>query len=244
MRKSRELRGGLLALAIVRIIIGIAAVPLAPFLYKEHFVLLVLMRPTKEVLLAAGFLIRLGKVWWVPILAAALPLAIFGVWQFYFLGRQYASEIRSGKIGKGRMRWVIERVLRPKRVQAMQRLLKRKGMKLVILGRLAVFPSSVVALAAGSGDIPSRTFLRADAIGGLLSIVEVMGAGYLLGEAYDEAGPWITAGGAAALVVLSVIIARGLRRDASAKKGSSRSRKTRRKPAGRTRRAARTPSRS
>src|ERR1700752_1330877 len=74
MRKSPELRGGLLALAIVRIIIGIAAIRLAPFLYKKHFVVLVLMRPTKEVLLAAGFLIRLDKVWWVPVLAAAVPL--------------------------------------------------------------------------------------------------------------------------------------------------------------------------
>jgi membrane protein DedA with SNARE-associated domain len=235
MRKSGDLRRLLLALAVVRILIGVAAVPLAPFLYEHHFLVLVLMRPTKEVLLAAGFLIRLGKVWWVPVVAAAFPLAIFGVWQFYFLGRQYASEIRSGK-----MHWLIERVLRPKRVKTMQRLLKRKGMKLVVLGRLAVFPSSVVALAAGSGDIPSRTFLRADAIGGVLSIVEVMGAGFVLGEAYEQAGPWITAAGAAALIAVAFIVARGLRRDAQAQRRSSRRRRT----AGRTRRAARAPSRS
>jgi membrane protein DedA with SNARE-associated domain len=242
MRRNSRLRGVLLALAVVRIVIGVAALPLAPFLYEHHFVVLVLMRPTKEVLLAAGFLIRLGEVWWGSVLAAAVPLAIFGVWQFYFIGRQYASEIRSGKIASGRMRWIVERVLRPKRVQAMQRLLKRRGMKLVVLGRLAAFPSSVVALAAGSGDVKSRTFLKADAIGGVLSIVEVMGAGFLLGETYDEAGPWITAVGVGVLVVLAVIIARGLRRDASAK--NRRSRSSRRKPAARTRRAARTPSRS
>jgi membrane-associated protein len=238
MRKNTQLRGGLLALAIVRIVIGIAAVPLAPFLYKHHFVILVLMRPTKEVLLAAGFLIRLNKVWWGSVLAAAVPLAILGVWQFYYLGRQYASEIRSGDLP-----WVLERVLRPKRVKAMQRLLKRKGMKLVMLGRLAVFPSSVVALAAGSGDIPSKTFLRADAIGGLLSIVEVMGAGFVLGETYKEAGPWITVAGTVVLVVVAVIIARGLRRDAKQQRRSSSGRR-KKKTSGRTRRAARAPSRS
>jgi membrane protein DedA with SNARE-associated domain len=242
MRKNDKLRGALLALAIVRIVIGVAAVPLAPFLYEHHFVVLVLMRPTKEVLLAGGFLIRLGEVWWGSVLAAAVPLAIFGVWQFYFIGRQYAAEIRSGKIASGRMGWIVERVLRPKRVQAMQRLLKSKGMKLVVLGRLAVFPSSVVALAAGSGDIPTRTFLRADALGGFLSIVEVMGAGFLLGEAYEEAGPWITAAGFAALILVAVIIARGLRRDA--KTAQQRRRRSRRRTAGRTRRAARAPSRS
>ena len=243
MRKSNRLRGGFLALAVVRIIIGIAAIPLAPFLYKEHFVILVLMRPTKEVLLAAGFLIRLGKVWWVPVLAAAVPLAIFGVWQFYYLGRQYASEIKSGHHGgPGWMSWIFDRVLRPKRVKTMQGLLKRKGMKLVVLGRLAVFPSSVVALAAGSGDIPSRTFLRADAIGGLLSIVEVIGAGFVLGEAYEEAGPWITVVGAGVLVLLAVIVARGLHREQERQRRSSARR--RRPSAGRKRRAAKAPSRS
>jgi membrane-associated protein len=243
MRKTSEIRIGLLVLAVVRIVIGIAAVPLAPFLYKEHFVVLVLMRPTKEVLLAAGFLIRLGKVWWVPVVAAAVPLAIFGVWQFYYLGRQYADEIKSGEIGSGKMHWIVEKVLRPKRVKAMQRLLKRKGMKLVVFGRLAVFPSSVVALAAGSGNIPSRSFLPADAIGGLLSIVEVMGAGFALGYAYKQAGPWITVAGAAALVVAAVIIARGLRRDAKEQKRRSGSRRPPRK-AGRKRQGARAPSRS
>jgi membrane protein DedA with SNARE-associated domain len=233
MRKSSRLRGALLALAIVRIVIGVVAVPLAPFVWEEHFLWVVLMRPTKEVLLAAGLLIRLGEVWWVPVLAAAVPLAILGVWQFYFLGRQYASEIRSGK-----MHWIVERVLRPKRVKAMQRLLQRKGMRLVLLGRLAVFPSSVLALAAGSGDVPSRTFLRADALGGLLSIVEVMGAGYVLGYAYKRAGLWITVAGAAALVAVAVIVARGLRREERSASSSGR-----RRTGGRTRRAARATSR-
>jgi membrane protein DedA with SNARE-associated domain len=208
MKKSGSLRTVLLVLAVLRIVVGLAAIPAAPFLYKHHFVLLVLMRPTKEVLLAAGFLIKLDKVWWVPIVVAAVPLSILGVWQFYYLGRQYAGQIRSG-----RMPWVMRRVLRPERVKTMQKLLKKKGVKLVLLGRLAVFPSSVVALAAGSGDIPSRDFLPADALGGLLSIVEVMGAGFLLGEAYKSAGPWVSAAGAAVLVVISVIVARGLRRE-------------------------------
>ncbi len=231
MRKDGRIQWALLALAVVRIVIGIIAIPLAPFLYKEHFLILVLMRPTKEVLLAAGFLIRQGKVWWVPIVAAAVPLAILGVWQFYFLGRQYASRIRSG-----RMPWIMSRILQPERVKTMQKLLKRKGMKLVILGRLAVFPSSVVALAAGSGDIPSRDFLRADGIGGLLSIVEVIGAGLLLGQAYKSAGPWIAAVGGAVLLVIAFIVARGLRRE--------KKRATRQRTAGRKRKAARATSRS
>lgn len=237
MKKSGKLRVALLVLAAVRIAIGVLAIPLAPFLYEEHFVVLVLMRPTKEVLLAAGFLIRLDKVWWVPVIAAATPLAILGVWQFYYLGRQYASEITSGQ-----MPWWAKRVLPPDKVKLMQSLLKKKGMKLVILGRLAVFPSSVVGAAAGSGNVPSRSFLPADLAGGLLSILEVIGAGFALGYAYKRAGPWITAAGAAVLIAIGYIVARGLRREVKARRKAKRS-KTRRK-AGSGRRGARATSRS
>ena len=198
MKKNSRLRHTWLVLAIVRAAVGIIAIPLAPLLYEDHFVVLVLMRPTKEVLLAA-----------------AVPLAIFGVWQFYYLGRQYAGQIRSGD-----MPWLMKRILRPDRVKTMQKLLKRKGMKLVVLGRLAVFPSSVVAAAAGSGDIPSRQFLPADLAGGLLSIVEVVGAGYALGYAYKNAGPWITVAGAAALIAIGVIVARALKREGDRTKSS------------------------
>jgi membrane protein DedA with SNARE-associated domain len=242
MKKSGKLRGALLAITAVRVVIGVLAIPLAPFLYEEHFLVLVLMRPTKEVLLAAGFLIRLGKIWWVPVIAAAVPLAILGVWQFYYLGRQYASEIRAGS-----MPWWAQRILPPKKVKVMQGLLKKKGMKLILLGRLAVFPSSVVAAAAGSGDVPSRRFLPADLAGGLLSILEVIGAGFALGYAYKRAGPWITVGGVVALAAIGFVVARGLRREGKrqAATGKRRSGKKGQKgQRGRGRRGARATSRS
>jgi membrane protein DedA with SNARE-associated domain len=208
LNKSPRLRNWFLALAVVRILIGLAALPLAPFLYREHFMVLVLMRPTKEVLLAGGFLSKLGRVDLVPVLIVALPLTILGVWQFYYLGRQYADQIASGKLpGPAR------RLLPPDRIKKMQRLLRRKGLRLVFLGRLAAFPSTVVGAAAGSGNMPSRDFLPVDGIAALVSIAEVVGAGYLLGEAYDEAGPWITVAGVAALIAAAVIVARYLRRD-------------------------------
>ncbi len=225
MKRNKRFRDVLLALAAVRIVLGLIAIPLAPFLYEEHFVVLVLLRPTKEVLLAAGFLIRLGEIWWVPVIAAAVPLAILGVWQFYYLGRQYASEIRSGSLP-----WWAKKVLPPQKVKLMQGLLRRKGMKLVLLGRLAVFPSSVVAAAAGSGNIPSRDFLRADLVGGLLSIIEVIGAGFVLGEAYERGSKWISLAGFLVLVAIAVIVARGLRKESTRQKRAARRKK---RPAGR-----------
>jgi membrane protein DedA with SNARE-associated domain len=208
VKKSGRLRTVMIVLTVVRLAIGLIALPLAPFLYKEHFVLLVLMRPTKEVLLAGGFLLRLDKVGLVMMVAAAIPLSIFGVWQVYLLGRQHADRIASGDMPK-----IVRRILKPDRIRTMQRLLDTKGRRLVFLGRLAAFPSTLVAAAAGSGDMRAREFLPVDGAAGLLAIGEVIGAGYLLGHAYRSAGPWISGVGIAVLVVLAVVVGRYLRRE-------------------------------
>ena len=201
-------RTALLWLAAVRIVLGIIAIPLAPVLYEKHFLILVLMRPTKEVLLAAGFLARQGKVNLVEVIVAATPLAIVGVWHAFALGRGYADEIRNKSLpGIG------GRILPPDKIKTMQKLLRRKGTKLVVIGRLAAFPSSVVGAAAGSSRIKTREFLLADGVGGLLSIATSIGLGYLLGEAYEGGQKWLTIAGLAALAVLAFLIARYLKKE-------------------------------
>jgi membrane protein DedA with SNARE-associated domain len=205
----RRLRAPLLWLAAFRAVLGVIAIPLAPFLYREHFVVLVLLRPTKEVLLAGGLLAERGDVNLLVLLAAAVPLAILGVWHFYFLGRGYAKEIQSGK---GLPRFA-ERVLPPKRIQKFCRVLKKRGRPVVLIGRLTVFPSSVLAAAAGASDMRSKDFLPTDLAGGALSIAEVVVAGYLLGDAYEDAGPWLTGVGVVLLFGLLFVVGRALTRE-------------------------------
>ena len=206
--RARRYRTPLLWLAAVRIAAGIVAIPLAAVLYRKHFLILILMRPTKEVLLAAGFLAKQHKVNLLEILIAATPLAILGVWHAYALGRGYSEEIRKGKVpGIG------SRVLPVEKIKKAQKLLRKKGWKVVAIGRLAVFPSSVVGAAAGSSGVKSRDFLPADAIGGLLSIASAVGAGWFLGDAYASGKKWLTLIGVLALAVLAVLIGRYLRRE-------------------------------
>ena len=83
-------------------------------------------------------------------------------------------------------------------------------MWVVFLGRLAAFPSSLTAAAAGSAGVSWRRFLIADTAGALVSLALVLGLGYGLGEAYDEGGAWVTAGGVVALVVAAVVLGRAL----------------------------------
>jgi membrane protein DedA with SNARE-associated domain len=97
-------------------------------------------------------------------------------------------------------------------VKKLQRVLRRGGWKVVVLGRLAVFPSTVMGVAAGSSGMNRRTFVLADAAGALASMVIVIGSGYLLGEAYQSAGRWLTIVGALVLVGLAVMLGRYLKR--------------------------------
>lgn len=198
-----------LVLAGLRGALALLAIPLAPVLFRQHFVVLVLLRPTKDVLLAAGFLLRDGKLNLPAVLLATVPLGFLGVWLFFWLGRSYKDEIQSGE---GLPRWA-DRILPPDRIKRMSKVLERKGRWVIVVGRLAAFPSTVLAAAAGISGMAPREFVPADALGGALSVAEVMVTGYVLGRAYERAGPWLTAVGVAVLFALMILVGRWLRRE-------------------------------
>ena len=207
-------------IAALRAVLAIVAIPLVPVLYKDHFVVLVLLRPTKEVLLAGGFFVREGDAELLAIVAAAIPLALFGVWLFYALGRSYEDELHSET---GLPRWA-QRLLPPDRIENLSRVLDKKGRGVVVAGRVAAFPSSLLGAAAGASGMASVRFLPADGLGFALSLAEVIGAGYVLGEAYKKAGPWVTAVGVAVLFGLLILLGRWLRREGKRGKAENRGR--------------------
>lgn len=187
--------------------LGILAVVLAAWLYEEHFVALVLLRPTKEVLLAAGFFVREGDVGLLPVGLAAIPLNAIGVWAAYLLGRSYACDLDEGTELPG----LAGRLLPARRIDDLRAVLERKGTKAVFLGRLAVFPSTLMAAAAGASGLERREFAVADTAGLVVSVAEVVAVGYLLGEAYERAGVWLTAVGGLVALGLMVLFGRWLR---------------------------------
>ncbi len=214
MKKSTRLRTFLLWLAGFRILLGIAAIPLAKFLYSDHFLLLVVMRPTKEVLLAGAYKARAtqSSALLLQIVLAAIPLSILGVWHFYYLGRLYATEIKSEKLPG-----IVGRILPLKKIAKLQKVLKKKGSRVVFWGRLAAFPSALVGAAAGSSKVKAKQFLPPDAIGALVGIAEVMSVGYLLGGFFNKDDPkttWLITGvGVVVLFGLLFLIGRYLNRE-------------------------------
>ena len=197
----------LLGLAAFRVVVALVAVPLAPVLYEDHIALLVLLRPTKEVLLLAGFMLHQGNASLLPIVLAALPLLLGGVWVFFALGRAYADclddDSRTG---------ITRRLLPPDKIQTLTEAVCAKGVGLVFLGRLAAFPSTLVGAAAGGAEVPTKRFLLADTAGALLSIAVLVGLGYVLEDAYDTAGPWLTGAGVVVLAAGAVLLGRELKK--------------------------------
>lgn len=204
----RDHRVPLLWAAGLRGAVGLLAIPLAPALYEDHFVWVAFLRPTKEVLLAAGFLMREGDVALLPVALATVPIVLGGVWLMYVLGVLYRREVRSADLPGP-----ASRLLPPDRIERLTKTLKRDGVRVVFLGRLAIFPSTLMAAAAGVSELPPRRFLLADGLGAVASVALTLLAGFVLGEAYDRAGPWLTVVGAVALMGLLFLVGRRLRRD-------------------------------
>ena len=198
----------LVGLAVVRAIAYVVAIPLAPVLYHEdeRIALLVLLRPAKEVLLLAGYVARDDGVEVLALsVIASIPLLVLTVWLFFALGRAYRREIADAALPG-----VAGRVLPSARIADLQEGLRERGRSFVVLGRMAMLPSTLVAAAAGSAGMHTAEFLVADAIGAAASLVVVLGAGWLLGEAYEAAGPWLSVLGALALLGAMVLVGRQL----------------------------------
>jgi membrane protein DedA with SNARE-associated domain len=199
------LRYALLGLAGLRAVLAVVAIPLAPALYQDHVALLVLLRPSKEVLLYAGYAMREGDVDLPIVVAASLPLLVLAVWVFYFLGRVYAADLQDTELPG-----IAGRILPRKRIAKLCDAMNDRGLAFVFLGRLASMPSTLIAASAGSAEVEARTFFLADAAGAFTSLAAMLFAGYALGEARETAGPWFTIVGAVVLLALLTLLGKRL----------------------------------
>lgn len=198
------------AVAIARYAIPLVAIPLIPLLIVDHLAVLVLLRPQKELLLLGGGVARVqGEPSLWLLFAAYAPLMILAVWAFFVVGRAYGRRLRDGAGPP----W-LQRVVRPTQIEIARRVLSRRGPAIIVLGRVAAFPPTILAAAAGASDLPARSYLVADLAGALLAFAVTVGAGFALGEAYRQGGIWLTAGGVAVFAGLILLLTVWVRREA------------------------------
>lgn len=160
---------------------------------------LLLVRPSKEVLLWGGGLWRTtGDVdLWLLFLAYA-PLMIVMNWAFFFIGRAWGPALARGE----GPRW-LTRSITPEGFARARALLARHGPVIAVVGRIAVLPPTVMSAAAGTSDIGVWRYQVADTIGGVAGFASAVGIGYALGRTYEQGGPWLLAGGVALVAGLA-----------------------------------------
>jgi membrane protein DedA with SNARE-associated domain len=200
-----------IGVAIARYAIPLAVIPAIPFLIaRGELALLVLLRPQKEfLLLAAAQLARTGAPSVALLFAAYVPLMIVAVWAFFIVGRMFRPALDAGEAP----RW-LTRILPPAQLDVGRRVIARRGPLIAIMGRMAALPPTIMAAAAGASDVNGSRYLVADVVGALGSFALMVGAGLVLGEAYDEYGIWITVAGIAVLIALIALITRWVRNEA------------------------------
>ena len=193
----------------MRVAAALLALPLFPMLYREHFLVLVLLRPTQGILLAGAFLARLGHVTLWQIVAAAIPLQLLAVWLYFGLGRTWSKDIDRDD----ELPFLAARILNRGQVRRIRKALEAKGARLAFIARFAIFPTGLLAGTIGASELAPRRFLGADGAGLVTATCASVGAGYVLGVAQDRAGPWLVAVGAAGLLALSATLTWLLQRD-------------------------------
>jgi len=201
-----------IGVAVARYAIPLAVIPAIPFLIaRGELALLVLLRPQKEfLLLASAQLARTGAPSVALLFAAYVPLMIVAVWAFFIVGRMFRPALDAGEAP----RW-LTRILPPAQLDVGRRVIARRGPLIAVMGRMAALPPTIMAAAAGASDVNGPRYLVADVVGALGSFALMVGAGLVLGEAYDEYGIWITVAGLMVLVALIALITRWVRNEAA-----------------------------
>jgi len=197
----------LVGLAVARYAIPVAAIAAAPALIPDDVGLLLLVRPGKEVILLAGGLTNTDATPGVAMsFLAYLPMMVAAVWVFFAVGRVWGPALEDGSAPE-----LLTRVLPPDRVRRIHAVLEARGPTLAVLGRIAGLPPTVVAAAAGTSPIGTSRFLVADAIGAVAAFAMVFGIGFLLGDAYERGGVWLTVGGVVLVLAAYILVNRWLR---------------------------------
>jgi membrane protein DedA with SNARE-associated domain len=146
----------------------------------------------------------------IPLLLAAyVPFMVVAVWAFFLVGRIFRPALDAGEAP----RW-LTRILPAEQLDVARRVIARRGPAIAVLGRMAALPPTIMAAAAGDSDDDGRRYLAADLVGAFASFALMVGAGLLLGDAYEEYGWSVTVAGVVVLLGLIVLITRWFQREA------------------------------
>ncbi len=160
--------------------------------------------PSELILPAAGFAAARGDLNLPGVVLSGALGSVLGTLPLYYIGRAVGEERLVGwadRYGK----WLT---LRGKDIRQADDWFDRHGPKAVLFGRMVPGIRSLLSLPAGMSEMALPKFLLYSAIGSGLWAAVLSGAGYLLGDHYEQVsryvGP-IGSGLVALLVVFAVV---------------------------------------
>jgi len=155
--------------------------------------------PGETAVILGGVVASGGQVNIVALCSLVVVCAIAGDSVGYWVGHAFGDRVLEVKLLESR-RGAIDGALD---------LLRRRGGIAVFLGRFTAFLRAVIPGLAGASRMHYRTFLAANAIGGVVWGVTFTLLGYFLGNAYHRAekyASWVSM----ALLIVIVLVAAGL----------------------------------
>lgn len=133
--------------------------------------------PSETIVITASVLAAQGELLIVGIVPLVALGAFLGDNLCYLLGRKVgdpvADRLFSGEKGQARLSWA-------------ERALCRRGAILIGVGRFIPGGRTATTFAAGTLEMPYRSFLAADALAAMLWAVYISMLGYLGGETFKE----------------------------------------------------------
>lgn len=114
----------------------------------------------------------------------SLPLVILAAAVGAVIGDSCAFAI--GRTGGGPIKRFVARFAGPERLQAAERMVKRQGPALVVVGRFLPGIRIAINLSCGAGQMAYQRFLLFDTIGAVLWATQAALLGYFAGKAFAD----------------------------------------------------------
>lgn len=156
---------------------ALAIVFALPALEASAFVGVVV--PGEIAVLIGGVLAFEGRVGLGSVIAAAVLGAVLGDTVGYFVGRRWGARLLGGSLAR--------RVIRQEHLDRARHYLRRRGGRAVLVGRFTAALRAFIPGLAGMSDLPYRTFIVFNALGGLVWGTGFVFVGFLAGAGWRRA---------------------------------------------------------
>lgn len=156
-----------------------------------------LLAPGMALVVAGGFMVKLGLLDWGDLLVIASLGAILGDVTGYFLGRKYGESFLK-KYGKYFF-------FHQEQYDKTKRLINNHTGKSIIIGRFNSLTRAFAPFIAGSTNVPWGKFMMYNIIGGVAWSVSFVTVGYVFGQSYEAVSGYI-----GKFVTIAVIVGIGI----------------------------------